>query len=39
MAIWVLSRLLDGAHFAALRETHPPGEPDPDVGAEWRAEI
>ena len=39
MAVWALSRLLDGARFAALREAHLPGEPDPDVGAEWRAPI
>ena len=36
MAVWALSRLLDGGQFAILREVHLAGEPDPDVGAEWR---
>lgn len=35
MAVWALSRLLDGDRFAALRARHLPEEPDPDVASEW----
>lgn len=35
MAVWALSRLLDGARFAALRARRLPLEPDPDVAGEW----
>ena len=35
MAVWALSRLLDGGRFAALRDRHLPQEPDPDVASEW----
>jgi epoxyqueuosine reductase len=35
MAVWALSRLLDGDRFAALRARHLPHEPDPDVASEW----
>ena len=35
MAVWALSRLLDGDRFAALRARHLPKEPDPDVASEW----
>ncbi len=35
MAVWALSRLLDGAAFAALRARRLDGEEDPDVRREW----
>ena len=35
-AVWALSRRLDQAAFAALRDAHAPGEADPEVAAEWR---
>lgn len=34
-AVWALTRLLDPAAFARLREAHA-GESDPEVRAEWR---
>lgn len=34
-AVWALRRLLDPAQFSGLRETHAPGERDPDVRGEW----
>lgn len=36
MAVWALSRLLDGQRFNALREEHLIQETEPDVIAEWR---
>ncbi|MCH7932299.1 MAG: HEAT repeat domain-containing protein, partial [Proteobacteria bacterium] len=36
MAVWALSRLLDGHAFAGLRARRLPEESDPDVRAEWR---
>lgn len=35
MAVWALGQLLEGADFAALRETHLPDETDTEVRAEW----
>ena len=35
MAVWALSRLLDGASFRALRAGHAKGEADADVREEW----
>ena len=35
MAIWALSRLLDGDRFAALRARHLAQESDPEVASEW----
>ncbi|MCP1337192.1 tRNA epoxyqueuosine(34) reductase QueG [Futiania mangrovi] len=35
MAVWAVSRLLDGDAFAGLRAAHLPSETDPDVAAEW----
>jgi epoxyqueuosine reductase len=35
MAVWALSRLLDGAGFARLRDRHLAGEADEQVRAEW----
>ena len=37
MAVWALSRLVDGAAFAALRGRHLSGEGDGAVRREWRA--
>jgi epoxyqueuosine reductase len=37
MAVWALSRLLDGARFVRLRDMHLPGEDDAQVRAEWAA--
>jgi len=37
MAVWALSRLLDGPGFAQLREAHLPKEGDAQVRAEWAA--
>ena len=35
MAVWALSRILDGGQFEVLRERNLPTEPDPDVREEW----
>ena len=35
MAVWALSRLLDGAGFAAMRAAHAASETDAGVSAEW----
>jgi epoxyqueuosine reductase len=35
MAVWALSRLLELAELARLRDRHLPAEPDPEVAAEW----
>ena len=35
MAVWALGRLLPDGRFARLRDQCLPGEPDPEVGAEW----
>ena len=35
MAVWALSRLLDGAGFAAMRAAHAASETDAEVSAEW----
>jgi len=37
MAVWALSRLLDGPGFARLRGAHLPEEEDAQVRAEWAA--
>jgi epoxyqueuosine reductase len=37
MAVWALSRLLDGAQFSTLAARHEPRESDADVRAEWVA--
>jgi epoxyqueuosine reductase len=37
MAVWALSRLLDGDEFTELREAHLPDEADAQVAVEWRA--
>ncbi len=37
MAVWALRRLADGETFSSARARHLPGEPDPDVRAEWDA--
>ena len=37
MAVWALSRLLDGGAFARLREAHIPAETDADVRVEWQS--
>jgi epoxyqueuosine reductase len=37
MAVWALSRLSDGAEFAALKAHHLPGEADAHVREEWLA--
>ena len=38
MAVWALTRLLDGAEFTSLRAQHLPGENDPAVLGEWTGE-
>ena len=35
MAVWALSRLTDGAGFAAMRAAHAAAETDAEVSAEW----
>jgi len=35
MAVWALSRLLDGAAFATLKQRYRPRESDAEVAAEW----
>jgi epoxyqueuosine reductase len=35
MAVWALSRLLDGDRFAAARGRYLPSETDPEVAREW----
>ncbi|MDH3475564.1 MAG: tRNA epoxyqueuosine(34) reductase QueG [Rhodospirillales bacterium] len=37
MAVWALGELAPAAGFAAERARRLPGEPDPEVQAEWRA--
>ena len=37
MAVWALSRILDGSRFETLRERNLPTESDPDVREEWTA--
>jgi hypothetical protein len=37
MAVWALSRLLDGRRFRALRAQRQETERDPDVRREWDA--
>jgi epoxyqueuosine reductase len=37
MAVWALSRLGEGAEFAALKARHLPDEPDAQVREEWLA--
>ena len=39
MAVWALRRLAADAELAAARDCHLPGEPDPDVRAEWGAAV
>ena len=38
-AVWALSRLLPAPEFQALRRERRPGEADPEVAAEWDAEL
>jgi epoxyqueuosine reductase len=37
VAVWALSRLGEGAEFAALKARHLPDEPDAQVREEWLA--
>jgi epoxyqueuosine reductase len=39
MSVWALAHLAEAAHWAALKAARHPVETDPDVRAEWAAEI
>ena len=39
MAVWALSRLLDGAGFSAMRAAQAASETDADVSAEWVVDL